>query len=73
MNDYAFGNELCRLRREAGLSQSALGQLLDVSNKAVSKWETGKAKPTTDTLRKLSAIFHISIDTLLCLRPRSAG
>lgn len=65
MNDYDFGNYLYDLRRKAGLSQSELAQQLSVTNKAVSKWEKGKAKPSTETLRKLSNIFGISVDTLL--------
>ena len=65
MNDYEFGNYLYELRKKAGLSQSELAWQLGVTNKAVSKWETGKAKPGTETIRKLSGVFGISVDTLL--------
>ena len=65
MNDYEFGNYICDLRRKAGLTQSELASQLQVTNKAVSKWENGKAKPTTQTIRKLAALFGISVDTLL--------
>ena len=65
MNDYEFGNYLYQLRTNAGLSQSQLAQQLGVTNKAVSKWENGNAKPSTEKLRKLSALFGISVDTLL--------
>ena len=41
MNDYAFGNKLLELRRGLKLSQSELAEKLGVTNKAVSKWETG--------------------------------
>ena len=52
-----------RLRMK--LSQKELGERVGVSNRAVSKWEKGKACPGTDTLRRLSDIFHISLDVLL--------
>ncbi len=65
MNDYTFGNYLYDLRKKAGLSQSELALQLDVTNKAISKWENGNAKPSTKTLRKLAGLFGISVDTLL--------
>jgi len=65
MNDYAFGNYIYALRKRASLSQTDLAQQLGVTNKAVSKWENGKAKPTTEVLRKLAKLFGISMDTLL--------
>ena len=68
MNDYAFGNKLLELRRGLKLSQSELAEKLDVTNKAVSKWETGKAKPTTNSIRKLAALFKLDVEELLCMR-----
>ena len=68
MNDYRFGNYLYEKRRQAGLSQSQTARLLGVSDKAVSKWENGKAKPTTETLRKIASLFHVPIDELLQMR-----
>lgn len=70
MNDYKFGNYILELRRKSGLSQSELADRIGVTNKAVSKWETGKSKPTTDTLRKLAAIFHVPIEQLLSLKDK---
>ena len=68
MNDYAFGNHVCAERMKRGLSQRELAELLGVTDKAVSKWENGKAKPTTDTLRKLAAVFGSEVEELLRLR-----
>ena len=65
MNDYTFGQILYDYRRQAGYSQAALAQLLGVTNKAVSKWETGASKPSTNILRKLAAVYNISVDELL--------
>lgn len=65
MNDYAFGNYVCRERRKHGLSQTELAALLGVTGKAVSKWENGRAKPTTNTLRALAAVLGTDVETLL--------
>ena len=65
MNDYEFGNYLYDLRKKAGLSQNELAWQLNVTNKAVSKWENGKCKPSTETLRKLAAVYGVSVDDRL--------
>lgn len=41
MNDYAFGNRILELRKKLNLSQAELAEMIGVTNKAVSKWETG--------------------------------
>ena len=71
MNDYPFGNQLFALRKKAGLSQQQVASAVGVSNKAVSKWENGKTKPSTNALRKLSSLFHVPIETLLSLREQA--
>lgn len=68
MNDYGFGNYIFTLRSRAGLSQSELAAKVGVTNRAVSKWETGVSKPSMETLRKLAALFHVSIDELMKIR-----
>lgn len=65
MADYAFGNRLCRLRTEAGLSQAQLGEKLGVTNKAISKWENGQTQPGLDAIRKLSEALGVTADALL--------
>ena len=65
MNDYTFGNRLCDLRRRAGLTQAELAEKLGITNKAVSKWENGRAKPTTDLIRKLAALYGVKVEELL--------
>lgn len=71
MNDYPFGNQLFALRKKAGLSQQEVADAVGVSNKAVSKWENGKTKPSINALRKLSALFHVPIETMLSLREQA--
>lgn len=68
MNDYRFGNRLCALRRESGLSQARVAALVGVTNKAVSKWENGKTKPTVNVIRRLAELYHVSIEELLKLK-----
>lgn len=65
MNDFEFGNYLYDLRKKAGFSQNELAWQLGVTNKAVSKWENGKCKPSTETLRKLATVYGVSVDDLL--------
>ena len=65
MNDYAFGNLICDLRKRSGLTQSVLAGKLGVTNKAVSKWENGASKPTTNMLRRLAVLFGVSVEELL--------
>ena len=68
MNDYDFGNYIYHLRTKAGFTQNELAEKLGVTNKAVSKWENGKTKPTTNTLRKIAVLFGVSINELLQIR-----
>ena len=65
MRDYEFGNRLFMLRKKAGLSQSQLGKTLGLSNKAVSKWENGLAKPGLDVVQKLAEVLGVTVDDLL--------
>lgn len=67
MRDYKFGDKLYELRKKRNLTQEDLALLLDISDKAVSKWENGTSKPTIENLSKLSKIFDISLDELIVL------
>jgi transcriptional regulator with XRE-family HTH domain len=55
---------LAALRAEKNLTQDAVAAALGVSNKAVSKWETGAAVPETETLPKIADFFGVPIDAL---------
>ncbi len=68
MNDYAFGNFVYMLRTEKGLSQSQLGELLGVTNKAVSKWENGSAKPNTVLIPKIAEILGVTVEELFACK-----
>ena len=60
-----FNEKLRQLRKEKGLSQEELAEMLDVSRQAISKWESGQAYPETDKLIIISEIFGVTVDSLL--------
>ncbi len=62
---YKVGNLICELREKKNLSQSELGNLVGVTNKAVSRWENGRGYPDTSLLLKLAEILEITVDELL--------
>lgn len=53
------------LRSKAGLSQDELAEKVYVTRQAVSRWENGETTPNTETLKLLSKLFDVSINTLL--------
>lgn len=53
------------LRTKKGLSQDELAEKVFVTRQAVSRWETGETTPNTETLKLLSKLFDVSINTLL--------
>ena len=56
---------LYELRTKSGLSQDALAEKVFVTRQAVSRWENGETVPNTETLKLLSEVFDVSINTLL--------
>ena len=65
MSKIDFGSYLSDLRRENKLTQRFVAYQLDVSDKAVSKWEMGKSIPDLEKLKLLAAMYHVSLDELL--------
>ena len=53
------------LRTKRGLSQDELAEKVFVTRQAVSRWENGETVPNTETLKLLSNVFDVSINTLL--------
>lgn len=58
-------NVIYELRTKNGLSQDELAEKLFVTRQAVSRWENGETVPNTETLKLLSKVFDVSINTLL--------
>ncbi len=65
MESIDFGNYLFQLRKDNHLTQRFVAYQLDVSDKAVSKWEMGKSKPDLDKLKLLSTLYNVPLKELL--------
>ncbi|MGN1060673.1 MAG: helix-turn-helix domain-containing protein [Candidatus Coproplasma sp.] len=65
METTSIGERIAKLRNSSGLTQKELGDKLNVSAQAVSKWENGLSEPDIDTLKKLSVIFGVSVSELV--------
>ena len=65
MNPDKISKFIYELRKEKGLSQYQLADMIPISRQAVSKWERGKTIPDSSTLIRLSEIFDVSINELL--------
>ena len=70
MNVSNLGRMIMRLRKKKGLTQAELARRLNVSNKAVSKWENGGGYPEITQLPMLSRVFGVPVDYLLKGNPR---
>ena len=64
MSNFTFGNYLYELRTKKGLSQSELAEILGVTNKAVSKWETGASYPSSKLIYPLAKALDVSVEEL---------
>ena len=57
--------KLKRYRKETGLSQADVGQILEVDQAAVSRWETGKTTPVRKYREKLARLFEVPVEDIL--------
>ena len=60
-----FNEKLQQLRKNKGLTQEELAEVLYVSRTTISKWELGRGYPSIDSLKDISRFFSVSIDDLL--------
>ena len=65
MNTIDFGKKISMLRKKQGLTQTELASRLNVSDKAISKWERGAGFPEITQLPALSEVFGVSVDYLM--------
>ena len=67
-----MGSFLAELRKERKLTQADLGEKLGVTNKTVSRWETGHYMPPVEVLEELSNLYGLTINELLSGRKLTA-
>ena len=65
MDPVSIGNKITEYRKKQGLTQLALAKMLDVSDKAVSKWENGQSFPDVTLFPRLANLFGVSVDELM--------
>lgn len=65
MEKLNIGEKIKKHREMQGITQSELGKKLEVSNRAVSKWENGESYPSIELLKPLSEILNVSVKELL--------
>ncbi len=73
MDAKAVGNTIASLRKNSGMTQQMLAEKLDVSDKAVSKWENGLGYPDITVFPRLASLFGVSIDYLMLGEKRGIG
>lgn len=65
MNLTEVGKFITELRKEQGLTQEQLGEKIGVTNKTISRWETGTYLPPADALLALSELYGVSMNEIL--------
>jgi transcriptional regulator with XRE-family HTH domain len=65
MDQIKIGKFIASCRKEQGMTQAALAQELGISDRAVSKWETGKSMPDSGIMLELCEILKINVNELL--------
>lgn len=66
MNPNKVGKFIAEIRNEQGITQKDLAQMLSVTDKAVSRWETGKGYPDIEILQNISTVLGVTVNELLC-------
>ena len=66
MDQVKIGKFISERRKKANLTQMQLAEKLNITDRAVSKWETGRAMPDSSIMLELCGILDISVNDLLC-------
>lgn len=65
MNNAMIGQFISAKRKSLGMTQQELAEKLQITNKAVSKWETGDGMPDIQLLKPLSEVLGVTVDDIL--------
>ncbi len=65
MNQYVTGAVIRKMREQKKMTQLQLAEMLGVTDKTISKWETGKGYPDITLLEPIADAFHISVTELI--------
>ncbi|MBQ9209705.1 MAG: helix-turn-helix transcriptional regulator [Oscillospiraceae bacterium] len=65
MDQIKIGKFIASCRKEQGMTQAALAEKLGISDRAVSKWETGKSMPDSGIMLELCGLLNINVNELL--------
>lgn len=66
MNQTEIGKFIAKSRKEKKLTQAQLAESLNITDRAVSKWEVGKSMPDSSIMMELCGILGITVNELLC-------
>ncbi|MBR2479167.1 MAG: helix-turn-helix transcriptional regulator [Clostridia bacterium] len=66
MDQIKIGRFIAECRKKKGLTQMQLAEMLNITDRAVSKWETGRTMPDSSIMIELCDILEISVNELLC-------
>ena len=65
MNQEEIGKFISKLRKENNMTQHVLAEKLNVTDRTISNWETGRRLPDISILKELSVIFSVTIDEII--------
>ena len=65
MDAAEFGKKIMMLRKQKGMTQTKLAEQINVSNKTISRWETGEGFPEISLLKPLAKALGTTVDELL--------
>ena len=66
MDQIKIGKFIAERRKKTGLTQMQLGEMLGITDRAVSKWENGRSLPDSSIMLELCRILEITVNDLLC-------
>ena len=65
MNNIIIGKFIAKCRKEKSFTQAQLAEMLNITDRAVSKWETGRSMPDVSIMLELCKVLNISVNELL--------